>query len=161
MSDGRRSARRSAAAELAGAVLGVEADERGAQYRRCVEPDENGTRRSGADALCDPGVEGRVGGVEDAPAQDDLHRLLLQVEPDHGATDEGHDLVGQGVRRLAGRRVAVGGGVEEDAPKLEEPGVGDRSGVDAGERRLGVGRPEVGRHPFAEEGGITPAVAGP
>ena len=100
-------------------------------------------------------------GVEDAAAEDHLDRLVLQVEPDDGGPDEGDDLVGQDVGRLAGGRVALGRRVEEDPCQLEEPGVGDGAGVDAGQHGLGVGRSEVGRHPLAQRGGGAPAVAGP
>ena len=72
-------------------------------------------------------VEGGVGGVEDATAEDDLDRLVLQVESDDGGPDEGGDLVGQDVGRLAGGCIAFGGGVEQDAGQLEEPGVGERA----------------------------------
>ena len=88
-------------------------------------------------------MEGGVGGVEDAATEDDLHRLVAQVEPDDGGADERGDLVGQEVGCLAGGCIAVGGGVEEDPGQLEEPGVGERAAVDARERCLGVGRAEL------------------
>ena len=77
------------------------------------------------------------------------------------ARTKADDLVGQRVRRLASRRVAVGGGIEEDPGQFEEPGVGNGARVDAAERGLGVGHPEVGRHAVAEDGGITTTVTGP
>ena len=106
-------------------VLGVEPDERGTEHGRGVEADEDGARCGGVDAGGHAGVKGGVGRVEDAAAEDDLDRLVLQVEPDDGGPDEGGDLVGEDVGRLAGGGVALGRRVEEDAGELEEPGVGD------------------------------------
>ena len=101
-------------------------------------------------------------GVEDAATQDDFDRLVLQVEPDDGGADEGRRSRRRACRPPARAGcVAVGGGVEEDAGELEQPGVGDGPGVDAGQRGLRVGRPELGRHPFAQGGGGAAAVAGP
>ncbi len=113
------------------------------------------------DPLGDPVVEGGVGRVEDAAAEDDLHCLVLQVQTDHGGPDERGDLVGQEVGRFAGGCIALGRGVEQDAGELEEPGVGERAGVDARERRLRVGRAELRGHPLAQRGGGAPAVTGP
>ena len=138
----------------------VEPDEGGTQYRRGVEADEDGAWRGGVDAGGDAGVEGGVAGVEDAATEHDLDRFVLEVEPDDGGADEGHDLVGQDVGRRAGGGVTVGRRIEEDAGKLEEPVVGDGAGVDAGQRGLGIGHTELGRHPLAEHGGGAPAVAG-
>ncbi len=77
------------------------------------------------------------------------------------AADEGHDFVGQEVRRFASEWVAVGGRVEEDPCQLEEPVVGDGARVDAGQHGLGVGLAEIRGNPLAERGRRPASVAGP
>ena len=142
-------------------VLGIETDERGAEHRRCVETDEDGAGRSGVHPVGHAGVEGGVGRVEDAAAEDHLDHLVLEVEPNDGSPHERRDLVGQGVGRLAGRSVALGRGVEEDAGQFEEPVVRERPGVDAGEGRLGVGQAQLCRHPLLQGGRWSTPVARP
>ena len=144
-----------------GSADGVEADERSAQNRRRVEADQDGPRCRRVDARRHPCVKRHVAGVEDAPAQHDLHRFAVQVEPGDSGADERDDLVGKRVGRLAGRGVPLGRCVEEDACELEESGVGDGSRVDAGEHGLRVEHPEVGRDALAQDRGSSPAVSGP
>ena len=117
-------------------VLRIETDQCGTEHRRRTEADEDGAGCGRVDTGRHTGVEGGVGRLEDPTAEDDLDRLVLQVEPDDGGPDERGDLVGQDVGRLAGGRVAFGGGVEEDPGQLEQPVVGERAGVDAGRAPL-------------------------
>ena len=90
----------------------IEPDESGTEHGRGVEPDEDGSGCCGVHSVSDAVEEGGIAGVEHAPAEHHLDDLVLQVEPDDGGADEGHDLVGQGVGRLAGHGVAGSRGVE-------------------------------------------------
>ena len=86
--------------------------------------------------------------------------LCFESEPPDGGTDEGHDLVGERVRSVAGKGIAAGGGVEQHRGELEESVVRDGAGVDGGQHSLGVRQPEVRRDERAQRGVVAAAVIG-
>ena len=95
-------------------------------------------------------VEDGVGGVEDAAAEDDLDGLVSRCR---GASTAARTKATTSSANVSAASragcVAVGRRIEEDAGELEQTVVRDRSRVDAGEHRLGVGLAEMGRDKIA------------